>query len=530
MDGSDTSHAGIELDAICLPCLGGETGGNDIEETQSDPSDRRVFVNALFKKMMVQDSFLAFYRQVSDVNKILTMKYSSATDIARVILKDMALTTKVLKLVNAPFYRHFSSRGISTISEAMIILGTDEVRLAAAGMKIYEMMGSLGNVAILKQKTLKGLQRSIMARQIAREGNFKDADAIQIAAMVYDLGEYMVALVAPEKYIKIELAMDKYFFSRAKASKSILGLSYSDLGMIVALKLHLPKNIVNGMRPVTDFCVNWEGLIEGDRHRYVCAFVNEMCNIPLNDDGCQDIEQAQLVAEKYNNILNLDMSTSLAVFTTSWDKMIKHEALLNMSPAPDLNKAGAEISGVRNQDRLNAGLKQLEQNLDNELSIHDIFTNIVETLFKSFYFTQVCIAIKKKETQTMDARFAKGEQSKEVLKWFSYKIENSQDLFNEAVMDHKDIIIKDITRQKYEKKIPAWYRDRLAGNGTSSAIAVFPVFVDQKIIAMICVNWDNNLHPMNQKTVGYINDFRKVMVQTFTLHGRESDNLIVYSQ
>jgi HD-like signal output (HDOD) protein len=447
-----------------------------------------------------------------------------------VILKDMALTTKVLKLLNAPFYRHFSNRGSSTISEAMIILGTDEVRLAAAGMKIYEMMSSLGNVAILKQKTLKGLQRSIMARQIVREDEFKEADAIQIAAMLYDLGEYMVALFAPEKYIRIELAMDEHFFSRAKASKSILGLSYSDLGMIVALKLHLPKNIVNDMRPVTDFCVNWEGLIEGDRHRYVCAFVNEMCNIPLDDEGCQDIEQAQLVVEKYNDILNLDMSTSLAIFTNSWDKMIKHEALLNISPSLDLNNAGPGISGVKNQERLNAGLKQLEQNLDKQLSIHEIFTSIVETLFKSFYFTQVCIAIKKNETQMMDARFAKGDRSKEFLKWFSYKIENSQDLFNEAIMDHKDIIITEITRPEYEKKIPAWYRDRLAGDEISSAIAVFPVFVDQKIIAMICVNWNNSLYPMNQRIVDYINNFRSVMVKIFTLHGREPDNLTAYSQ
>ncbi len=474
MDGSDTSHAGIELDVIRLPCLGGDTGGSDTVKIESDPSDRRVFVNALFKKMMVQSSFLSFYRQVSDVNKILTMKYSSATDIARVILKDMALTTKVLKLVNSSFYRHFSSMGISTISEAMIILGTDEVRLAAAGMKIYEMMNSLGNVAILKEKALKGLQRSIMARQIARKGNYRDADAIQIAAMVYDLGEYMVALFAPDMYIRIELVMDERSISRAKASKLILGLSYSDLGMIVALKLHLPKNIVNCMQPVRELCLNRAMLTEGDRHRYVCAFTNEMCDIPLDDAGCQDLEQAQVVAAKYNDILNLDMAMSLGVFTTSWNKMIKHEALLNISPARNLNRSGASISGVKNQDRLTAGLKQLAQNLNNQLSIHDIFTNIVEILFRSFYFTQVCIAIKKKETQTMDARFAKGNQSKAFLKWFSYKIENSHDLFNEAVMNNKDIIIKDITRQKYEKKIPSWYRDRFVEKERSSAIAVFP--------------------------------------------------------
>ena len=185
----DSPHGGIELDAICLPALGGEPGEADTVATQSDASDHSLFVNSIFKKMMSHNSFLSFSRQVSDVNKILTMKYSSAKDIADVILKDMALTAKVLKLVNSSFYRHFSTKGISTISEAMIILGTDEVRSAAASLKIYEMMSGLANAQILRDKALKGLQRSIMARQIGLEGGYENADGLQISAMIYDRSE-----------------------------------------------------------------------------------------------------------------------------------------------------------------------------------------------------------------------------------------------------------------------------------------------------------------------------------------------------
>lgn len=54
------------------------------------------------------------------------------------ILKDLSLTAQVLKLVNSSIYRQFSDKGISTLSEAMIILGTDEIRELAAGLKIFE--------------------------------------------------------------------------------------------------------------------------------------------------------------------------------------------------------------------------------------------------------------------------------------------------------------------------------------------------------------------------------------------------------
>lgn len=468
---------------------------------------------------MGQDSFLSFSRQVSNVNKILTMKYSSANDIADVILKDMALTSKVLKLVNSSFYRHFSNKGISTISEAMIILGTDEVRSAAAGLKIYEMMSGLANAKLLRDKSLKGLQRSIMARQIALEGGYKDANSLQISAMIYDFGEYIVALFAPDKYIQIEVAMDDDTLSLQAASKSILGLSYSDLGRLVALKLHLPENIVNTMRPVTNFGVKGEEISEGDRHRYACAFTREMCDIPMDKDLDQSLGQIMDITAKYKGVLAIGMSKALELAKTSRDKMMKHAALLNIDP--DLDKAISRSSGVKNMDSLNAGLKKIQENLDSQLSIHEIFTNIVGTLFESFYFTQVCIAIKKKETQTMDARFVKGDNSQEFFKGFSFKLANSLDIFNHAVLKKREVIVKDIHEKKYKKKIPSWYMDRFGKNGQAAGIAVFPVFVDQKIISMMVVNWNSNAHSMNQKTLDYLSLFRELMVKTFTLHARK---------
>ncbi|MCP3941982.1 MAG: HDOD domain-containing protein [Desulfobacteraceae bacterium] len=517
MDVSDTRHAGIELDAICLPALGREATGDEVA-TQSDASDHSLFVKSIFKKMMAQDSFLSFSRQVSDVNKILTMKYSSANDIAQVILKDMALTSKVLKLVNSSFYRHFSTKGISTISEAMIILGTDEIRLAAASLKIYEMMSGLANVDLLRDKALKGLQRSIMARQIALEGGYKDADALQISAMVYDLGEYLVALFAPDKYIQIEVVMDEGQVSLQAASKSVLGLSYSDLGRLVALKLRLPKNVVDGMRPVVGFDMKGGDISEGSRHRYACAFTREMCDIPMDNGWDQVRDQAAGVAVKYKGILSINMSKALEMVKTSRDKMVKHAALLNIDP--DRSLRPDKSSGIKNMDSLNSGLKQIKENLDCQLSIHEIFTNIVGVLFRSFYFTQVCISIKKKETQTMDARFVKGDTSQQFLKSFSFKLENIQDIFNDSILKKSDIVVRDIHGEKNKKKIPPWYMDRFGKIERLSGFAVLPVFVDQKIIAMVYVGWDSKAHSMNQKTIDYIREFRELVVKTFTLHAR----------
>ena len=206
MQPSATPHQGIELDVLDL------SGGT--ARPDAPDASPKFYVQEILKKIRKNDSFLSFFVQVKDVNKVLQMKYSSASDIADVILKDVALTTKLLKLVNSSFYGQFSTGGVATISEAMIILGTREIKLAAASLKIYELMQDIATLKILRDKALQAMQRSIIARQIAAEEGINDAEAIQISAMLYDFGEYLVALFLPDIFIRVEILLDEQDLSR----------------------------------------------------------------------------------------------------------------------------------------------------------------------------------------------------------------------------------------------------------------------------------------------------------------------------
>ena len=514
----DSPHAGIDLDAISVKDLIAEKGNHPEGEVRSDPQDYRVFVNSIIKKMKGQDAFISFSHHISNVNQILTMKYSSAADIARVILKDMALTAQVLTLVNSSFYRQFSSKGISTISEAMIILGTDEVRQVAASLKVYEMMKDLANSDILKEKTLKGLQRSIMARQINTERGSQASDTLQISSMVYELGEYLVALFDPETYIQVEISMEEKNISKIEAAKSIMGLSYADLGRIVALKLNLPEDIVQAMRPVTQFKrKNGASFSEKDEQRYLCAFIKELCDIP--DGGDDDLDQAAYITDKYRDILKFDMRKAVSLIKMSREKTEHHAALLDIDPLA--GKRVKSATGVKDKKVLDEGMSQLKDALKKELSIHEIFTRLVETMDNSFYFNQTVISIPKKQTNTMEPRFIRGPASpREISSALSFKIESGPDLFNNAIDRKTDIIVRDIQKEAYKRQIPQWYMTQVTRLTKARGFAVFPVFVDDKILAMIYVDWDTNAPDLNRKTIEYLRVFRELMIKTFTLHSR----------
>ncbi|WP_300458546.1 HDOD domain-containing protein [Desulfobacula sp.] len=304
-------HAGIDLDLIDLSKAGTPSFFQSHFNLNKDKIDYKAFVKSISEKMLENESFLSFSAQIKDVNNILKMKYASTRDIADVISMDGALTTQLLKLVNSSFYDQVPHKTMATISEAMIILGTEEIKLAATTLKIYALLQEMANIKTLKAKTHKALQRSIIARQIALDNGIKDAETIQISTMLYDFGEYLVALFSPEVYIRIELCAEENNLSREQASKSIIGQSYSALGRFVVSKWNLPAAILNAMKPITDFKGVSDRLTIEERQRIICSFSNELCYIDLSLGGDHARKKIEEITENYKNFLNIPPSKSL---------------------------------------------------------------------------------------------------------------------------------------------------------------------------------------------------------------------------
>ncbi|MCW8800404.1 MAG: HDOD domain-containing protein [Desulfobacter sp.] len=522
MGDRDSSHTGIDLDVICIEELLDRDDGAPEKfqgSIRSDPKDYRVYLNGIIKRMQGREAFLTFSQQINNVNQILNMNYSSAGDIARVILNDLSLTAQVLKLVNSSFYRHFSNKGISTISEAMIILGTDEIRELAAGLKVFEMMKSRAGSRLLKDKMLRSLHRSGVAREIERETGVRSSDAFPISAMLYELGEYMVALLDPDTYIKVEVALEEGRLSKETAAKMVLGLSYFELGQMIALKFNFPRKIVQAMQPVTLTAGQTLKIAPKEEVRYLCAFVYELCNIPAPGNDAASLDAAGKLVDKYRGVLDFDAGQALALTCTAMDRVTRHAKILGVDPifATPVTKA----SGIKNKEKLDIGINSAEEALDEGLSIHEIFTRLIDTMAQCFYFNQIIISIRKKETNTMEPRFIRGEKRPDGFsRAMGFKIEPASGIFNNAIERKIDIIVKDAKKEFSRRQIPSWYMEKIACTFPVMGFGIFPVFVDGKIVAMIYVDWDNKAPAPDRDTLAYIQRFRKLMIKAFTLHSK----------
>lgn len=160
------------------------------------------------------------------------------------ISADQALTTRILKIANSPFYG--IPRSIRTLSTAIMILGYKMIRnlvLAAATKSINRR---LGLIEVMMWEHSIGA--SIASFLIAKEVRFPDPEEAFLAGLLHDIGKQILNNYDNEKYVHvIERAYNEgmtFYF----AEKEILGFSHPEVGALVVKKWKLSEELESAIR------------------------------------------------------------------------------------------------------------------------------------------------------------------------------------------------------------------------------------------------------------------------------------------
>jgi putative nucleotidyltransferase with HDIG domain len=162
----------------------------------------------------------------------------SLNEISNFISNDPALTTKVLKMVNSPVYG-FPGR-ISSVNQAVILLGLSVVKGLLLGVSVFELM----------QKTMIGLWEhslgcAIAARLIAEKKGLKEPEEASIDGLLHDIGKVLLILQLPEEYEKAMRDADIGDLSIYETERAHYGTTHSSVGSWMAQKWRFPQKLID---------------------------------------------------------------------------------------------------------------------------------------------------------------------------------------------------------------------------------------------------------------------------------------------
>ena len=159
-------------------------------------------------------------------------------EIARIICKDPALSSKILRTVNSSFYAR--SQAVGTISHALVILGLQSVKTLVLGFSLVT------NLTRTKSKGFKHLaywKRSIFAataaRTIAAKVGVVQQEEAFLAALLQDLGMLVLDQVLGEQYGEVHANVTTHA-ELVDAERQALGLTHAEVAGLLCGQWKLP--------------------------------------------------------------------------------------------------------------------------------------------------------------------------------------------------------------------------------------------------------------------------------------------------
>jgi putative nucleotidyltransferase with HDIG domain len=166
--------------------------------------------------------------------------------LTRTLLTDQALTAKVLRLSNSPFYGR--SRSISSLDEAIMILGFDTIRSLVVATSTYTMFkrGESGDLedALWHHSLAVATGAHIVARRIGKG----HSEEIFLAGLLHDIGILVLLKRMPEDFRAILDAEATAAIPRIELERVRLGFTHADLGTLVLEQWNFPKVLSDAVR------------------------------------------------------------------------------------------------------------------------------------------------------------------------------------------------------------------------------------------------------------------------------------------
>lgn len=296
--------------------------------TASDQVEVDATVEFLLRRMKHKGDFPILSRNLSQINQIASRNNASAKELANAILKDMALTKKLLTIANSAFYGQ-AGANVTSIYQAVLVMGIDQVRLAVGSLICAAHFQGGANAGSLKEVAIQSFVGAMLAKNIACVTGLAGDEEAFICAMFRHLGKSLVIHYLADEFQAIEAGLTARSADESIISRQVLGIPYHALGQAVARTWKLPEKLATTMAPYP------AGRAEPPRNRdealWQCtSLADEICQAVAVTPPEQRWTALAALAERYQDGLELPVETLVAMIAPAADMSLKYARLVGV--------------------------------------------------------------------------------------------------------------------------------------------------------------------------------------------------------
>lgn len=175
----------------------------------------------------------------------LTNPDSSAVDLAKLIASDQSLAGNVLKVVNSAYYSFH--RRISSLTEAIVILGYKEIRKIVLSVTAFKFISTVTNNLDRKKLWNHALACAITANLITRKSKTFEEGCFE-AGLLHDIGKVVFDYLDTQSFSE---AVDETLSKNSalyEIEPKYFGATHAEIGSLLARHWNLPERIVKAIQ------------------------------------------------------------------------------------------------------------------------------------------------------------------------------------------------------------------------------------------------------------------------------------------
>ena len=528
--------------------------GTDAPQAEAATSGgSRGTLDFLLRRMRHKSDFPALSESIVRIQSMASSEKESVNSVTNEILKDVALTNKLLRLVNSAQYARGSS--ISTVSRAVSLVGFNGIRNMALSLVLLEHMADKAHAAQLKEEFL----RSLMAGTIGAElcPTLRESEETFIGAMFQNLGRLLVQYYFPEeaRAVRTLVQNTREPMTEHAAALSVLGMSFEDLGQGIAKAWGLPQPLVKCMSKPTGAPPQATPVDAGERLRWVALAANDIADVLLHADPKDVDRQVEQVTAKYMRSMGLTTKDVQGATVKARKKLVELAVAMEIKVAPQSAAArllkvpmdesdstvhstegtleSMELQATSSSlapldggdttatgairialgDTLAAGIQDITNAMVDDFKLVDVLRMILETMFRAMELDRIIFCMRDAKTEVMTGRFGLGTGVDAHVKGFRTHLKApTPDLFAIVCNKGADTMIRDTSDGVIAQRLPAWYRSGL----NAPAFLLLPLQIKGGPFGLIYADkLQHGSLELNEKELSLLRTLRNQAVMAF---------------
>ena len=169
----------------------------------------------------------------------------SVSDLVGIIQQDPSLTTRLLKMVNSPYFG--IRQAVKTLSHAVAYLGLKRVRLAALSLSLKQTFPFDSNEGFdYVQFWRMSLYRAVMARDLCLEAGIKELDAEEafVAGLILEIGQLMMLEAMDDNQCRSYPHQELSGVELLDWETEHLGINHREVGRLILKRWRFPTSMV----------------------------------------------------------------------------------------------------------------------------------------------------------------------------------------------------------------------------------------------------------------------------------------------